>query len=430
MMPGPWKTELTRLTAVLLIAFLGGVFIGHGLLGLLLGLLAYMAWHLLQLTRLSNLLVEGADLEPPFPAGLWERVYGRIRDLQVKSHKRKRRLSRFHSRFREAVGALPDAVVILNEQDEIEWCNSAAQSLLGLAWPQMASTPITELVRHPILNEYLAGDELSRPVHLPSPVDGRKMLAVRATPFGQEHERLLVARDITRIYHLDQVRRDFVANVSHELKTPLTVISGFLETMEEAGSGDWGSSIELMRQQTKRMQDTIEDLLVLSRLEMNNEQPEHEEVAVASLLEEIVHEAQALSGEAKHRFKLSTDPQLKLNGSSRELHTAISNLVFNAVRYTPPGSEVRINWQADDHGGLLSVTDTGEGIAARHIPRLTERFYRVDEGRSRESGGTGLGLAIVKHILNRHDAELLIASKEGKGSTFSCRFPNSRVLKD
>jgi two-component system phosphate regulon sensor histidine kinase PhoR len=429
-MPSPWKTELTRLTAVLLIAFLGGVFTGHGLFGLLLGLLAYMGWHLVQLTRLSNLLAEGSDLEPPFPSGLWERVYGRIRDLQIKSHKRKRRLSRFHSRFREAVGALPDAVVILNEQDGIEWCNPAALPLLGASWPQMASTPITDLIRHPILAEYLASEELSRPVHLPSPIDGRKMLAVRATPFGQEQERLLVARDITRIYHLDQVRRDFVANVSHELRTPLTVISGFLETMEESGPNNGAApAIELMRQQTKRMQDTIDDLLVLSRLEMNNEQPEQETVVVGSLLEEIISEARTLSGEAKHRFELDIAPHIPLNGSSRELRTAFSNLIFNAVRHTPPGSEIRITWKEDEQGALLSVIDTGEGIAARHIPRLTERFYRVDEGRSRESGGTGLGLAIVKHILNRHDAELLISSKEGKGSTFSCRFPSARILK-
>jgi two-component system phosphate regulon sensor histidine kinase PhoR len=426
-MPAAWKTELTRLAAVLLIAFLGGVFTGHGLLGLLLGLLAYMGWHLIQLTRLSNLLTEGADLAPPFPSGLWERVYGHIRDLQVKSHKRKRRLSRFHSRFREAVGALPDAVVILNEQDGIEWCNPAAQPLLGASWPQMTATLITDLIRHPILAEYLAGEELNRPVHLPSPVDSRKMLALRITPFGQEQERLLVARDITRIYHLDQVRRDFVANVSHELRTPLTVISGFLETMESSDQSiAMRTAIGLMRQQTKRMQDTIDDLLVLSRLEMNNEQPEQETVAVTALLEEIISEARALSGEARHRFELVADPQLKLTGSHRELRTAFSNLIFNAVRHTPPGSEIKVSWQADAQGALLSVSDSGEGIAARHIPRLAERFYRVDSGRARESGGTGLGLAIVKHILNRHDAELLISSKEGKGSTFSCRFPPAR----
>jgi len=426
-MSSAWKTELTRLVAILLIAFLGGAFTGHGLIGLLLGLLAYMGWHLVQLTRLSNLLVEGSDLEPPFPSGLWEQVYGRIRDLQVKSHKRKRRLSRFHSRFREAVGALPDAVVILNEQAGIEWCNPAAQPLLGLAWPQMASSPITGLIRHPLLGEYLDSEDFSRPVQLPSPVDSRKMLALRITPFGQEQERLLVARDITRIYHLDQVRRDFVANVSHELRTPLTVLSGFLETMEDADNGDWGPSIMLMRQQAKRMQDTIDDLLVLSRLEMNNERPAEDEIAVSALLEEIIKDAQALSGEAGHRFELDADHQLQLIGSGRELRTAFSNLIFNAVRHTPPGSVIKVGWQTHDQGALLSVTDSGEGIAARHIPRLTERFYRVDEGRSRESGGTGLGLAIVKHILNRHDAELLITSKEGMGSTFSCHFPPARA---
>lgn len=426
-MPNPWKTELSRLAAVLSIAFIGGIFSGYGLLGILLGLLAYLGWHLYQLTRLSNLLKERQNLEPPFPAGLWERVYGRIRDLQVKSHKRKRRLSRFHSRFREAVGALPDAAAILNEQDQIDWCNPAAHSLLGLAWPQTANSPITQLIRHPILAEYLDTGDYSRPIQLPSPVDGRKMLALQIIPFGQEHERLLVAQDITRIYHLDQVRRDFVANVSHELRTPLTVISGYLETMEESGhSNSMTPAIGVMRQQSRRMQEIIDDLLVLSRLEMNEETAEHETVAITPMLQGIIKEAQALSGGDNHRLSLEADPQLKLLGSGKQLQSAFSNLIFNAIRHTPPGSEVQVSWEADDQGALLSISDSGEGIAARHIPRLTERFYRVDAGRSRESGGTGLGLAIVKHILGRHDGELLISSKEGRGSTFSCRFPPAR----
>jgi len=426
----PRNTELIRLAAITLVSAAAGLLSGHPVPLLLAGAIVYLGWHFRQLLRLSRLLRENRPLRPPFPGGLWRGIFERIRQLQAKSRKRKRRLVRYFSRFREAAAALPDATVILGDQGHIEWCNPAARALLGLEWPQAAGKDFGRLMQHPVLADYLSKGDYGRPLELTSPVDKTKVLSLMITSFGRSRrQHLVVARDITRLYHLDRARRDFVANVSHELRTPLTVVSGFLETMEEDErmAETWGNSISLMRQQAKRMADTINDLLVLSRLEMNEEEPAGEPVAVARLLAGIAEEAGVLSGQARHRISLDADPGLLLKGDEKELRAAFSNLVFNAVRHTPGGSEIRIRWEADGRGAVFSVSDTGEGIPARHIPRLTERFYRVDAARSRESGGTGLGLAIVKHVLNRHGSKLQITSKEGKGSTFSCRFPPART---
>ena len=251
--------------------------------------------------------------------------------------------------------------------------------------------------------------------------------------YGKEHL-LLVARDVTPIHRLDQVRRDFVANVSHELRTPLTVISGFLETMSEEHSSypqqwarQWGRSVHLMRQEAARMQHLVEELLLLSRLEMDKGMHRREVIAVSGMLAMISEEAIALSGtlngEPRHIFSVVADTGVRLCGNNTELRSAFSNLIFNAVQYTPSHGEINVRWYADASGAHLEVQDTGLGISAEHIPRLTERFYRVDTARSRDSGGTGLGLAIVKHVLNRHDAQLRIESELGEGSTFICDFP-------
>ena len=427
--PGTGSNWL-QVSGLVLAALAAGVFTGQYFLFLFLLAAAMLGWHLRQLKRLKDHLRSGKPLPNRNGSGPWQEVYGQIRNLQTGNRKRKRRLSRFVKRFREAVTALPDAVVILGREKDIEWCNPATSSLLALHWPECADKRITTLFKDPVLIEYLQTGQYSKPLRLISPAEKSRVLSIRLTPFGKKKRQyLLMARDITRIYHLDQARRDFVANVSHELRTPLTVISGFLETLSDAEEDcpDLALSRGLMQQQAQRMTDIISDLLVLSRLEMDERTDMKDPVPVPGLLVTIIKEADALTRSSGHVIELDADEKLWLLGNSHELHSAFSNLIFNAIQHTPNRSEVRISWKADGSGARFCVSDTGEGIAARHIPRLTERFYRVDKGRSRSSGGTGLGLAIVKHIINHHDAELKIESEPGRGSTFCCHFPAART---
>ncbi|MCF6354153.1 MAG: phosphate regulon sensor histidine kinase PhoR [Candidatus Polarisedimenticolaceae bacterium] len=428
-MPKPIKIELIRLAATLSVAVLIGLLSQQLILMLLLGLICFLCGHFIQLLKLYYRLKEGRSFPVNSSGTLWGYVNEHIRTLQIKSQKRKRRLSQYFSRFREAATALPDATVILERQGNIAWCNPASSMLLGLDWPEVAGKNFARLLQHPILSDYLAHGDHSNPLEFASHTDKTKVLSLFITPFGKrENQQLVVVRDITRLYHLDHTRRDFIANVSHELRTPLTVISGFLETMEETYSEKGGEFIPLMRRQAKRMEDTISDLLVLSRLEVDGKKTVAEIVDVPALLARIADEAEALSGDAGHQISLTADPALLLRGDKKELQSAFSNLVFNAVRHTPGRAHVHIDWAMQGKEAQFSVTDTGEGIPARHIPRLTERFYRIDAARSRDLGGTGLGLAIVKHILQHHGSKLEISSQEGKGSCFSCRFPESRVV--
>lgn len=419
----PIQIEFTRLAIILSAAVVMGILSDQLLLMLLLGMICFFCWHFIQLLRLYYRLKEGRSVLASKSNTVWACIDEHIRMLQIKSQKRKRRLNRYFSRFREAATALPDATVILERQGVISWCNPASSTLLGLDWPDAAGKNFVQCLQHPILSDYLAHGDHSSPLEFASHTDKTKVLSLFITPFGKRRsQQLLVVRDITRLYHLDRSRRDFIANVSHELRTPLTVISGFLETMEDAHTGEGGEFIPLMRQQAKRMDETISDLLVLSRLEMGDKESVKKPVDVAALLTHLVDEAKVLSGSAGHQISLVADPDLLILGDKKELQSAFSNLIFNAVRHTSGKAYIQINWAMDGNEARFSVTDTGEGIPARHIPRLTERFYRIDAARSRDSGGTGLGLAIVKHILQCHGSKLDISSEEGKGSCFSCRF--------
>ncbi len=425
-----WKTELAWLAGAVLLAVALSALFDDPWLYLALTLSVYSARHLRHLARLHALLSGNRKAHPPFPPGPWGVVFGEVRRLQTGSRKRKRRLAQFLTRFREAVTAMPDAAIILGKDGNIEWANPAAEKLLGVPWPMRGRRYLLRAVDHPVLQDYLKNGDFKRPLEFTSPVNKAAVLSLRITAFGKKHQRLLMARDITRIYHLDKVRRDFVSNISHELRTPLTVITGFLETLSDSPETcpGWDRSLELMREQAGRMQALIDDLLTLSRFEMSEEQATNEQsVAIHQLLASIVHEAEALSGENSHVIQLDASPAVGLKGNAQELRSIFSNLVYNAIRHTPGRTQVRVAWHPDSVGARFSVTDTGEGIPARHLPRLTERFYRVDEGRSRESGGTGLGLAIVKHALNRYDAKLEVTSEVGKGSTFSCWFPPERL---
>lgn len=417
------------MAGLVLAALVLGLLSGHVLLLLWLTTLGYLAWHLYKLQRLEDWLSTGAGPPPRGGSGVWGEVYYQLYRLRQHHRRRKRTIAQYLHRFREFTAAMPDATVVLRPSGEIEWFNEAAGRLLGLRAPQDIGQRIINLVRHPVFIQHFRAQHFGDPVEFPSPDDEGMILSVSVVPYGKE-QLLLVARDNTRLHKLEQVRRDFVANVSHELRTPLTVISGFLETLADnpkTRAQDRQQALELMSQQTARMQHIVEELLLLARLEADQRPVRLEEVAVPALLHTIHDEARTLSG-GKHDIRLEAEPDLHVRGNPEELRSAFTNLVSNAVRYTPPGGRIVIRWYGDGGGAHFQVEDTGVGIAEHDIPRLTERFYRVDAARSRQSGGTGLGLAIVKHVLERHDATLEISSKLGVGSVFTCSFPPAAVV--
>jgi len=421
----PWISEAWRGGLLLGGAWFIGWLIGRPETLLLIAMSAYLAWHLYNLYRLERWYRKRQRFHPPAAGGVWGEVFHDIYQLQQRNRKRKRKLARMLARFNEFTSAMPDAIVVLDEDDHIEWLNKAAQHHLGLNPKQDVGQRIDNLVRHPRFANFLTRGDYSKTLELPSPMDSQYTLSVRIVPYGNRR-RLLVVRDITRLKHLERVRQDFIANVSHELRTPLTVIAGYLENMadaEDACAQRWGKSIDQMQGQSRRMIRIVEDLLTLSRLEADDAPPLHDAVAVPAILAAIREEAVALSGEAKHEISLDVDRSLWLRGGEKVLYGVFSNLVFNAVQYTPPGSVIQIRWYREGKHLRLDVQDSGPGISAQHLPRLTERFYRVDPGRSREHGGTGLGLAIVKHGLERHGGRLEIESRVGEGSLFRCVFP-------
>jgi two-component system phosphate regulon sensor histidine kinase PhoR len=431
-MSAAWRVELFRLGVIAAVSIIGALLTGHGFVFLSLGLGAYVAAHLFYLVRLRDRLQESGKGAPLAASGLWADVFALVDRLQTRSRKRKRRLSRFINRFREATTVLPDAAVIMDRHARIEWSNPGGVQLLGLRWPSDVGKALTERFNDPTFKEYLANRDYQQPLEIPSPTDESIILGIWIMPFGKKRQQLLIGRDITSVYNLERVRRDFVANVSHELRTPLSVISGHLETISdaEASPEDLHRPVEVMREQAARMENIIGDLLLLSRLEMEGDLPPQTPVDVAQLLAATVAEAKVLSGDQGHDFSIDVDPEVGLLGSAQELRSAFSNLIFNAVQHTPMRTRIAVRWARSNGGAILEISNDGPGIAARHIPRLTERFYRVDSARSRETGGTGLGLAIVKHVLERHGSELRIVSKSGHGITFGCEFPKERCSFD
>ena len=342
-----------------------------------------------------------------------------------RSMTRTRRIASSLRDLRSAAGNLPDAVVLLDNEQHVRWFNHAAEDLLGLRRPQDRGADLHERLRSSDLAGWLE-DGAREPLNdIVAPGRPDRHLNVTLLPFGRR-QRLLLARDISDLTRLEQVRRDFVANVSHELRTPLTVIHGYLELLDPEDVPELAPVLGEMRAQSKRMGQIVEDLLTLSRLE-TQEHVADERVAMAPLLATLRKEAEALS-QGRHRIVLESTAEADLLGSPKDLHSALSNLVSNAVRYTPAGGSITIRWQRSPEGAVYSVSDTGFGIPASHLSRLTERFYRVSSSRSRDSGGTGLGLSIVKHVLNLHQARLQIESTPGQGSTFSCHFGRERLL--
>ncbi|OQW94912.1 MAG: hypothetical protein BWK79_04330 [Beggiatoa sp. IS2] len=424
-----WFQELWWVFGFTVSMLLTGLLIGHVFFCLFLACLLYLSWHLYNLYRLYRWFGKEKKRQLPEAPGIWGEVFYRFYRLQQRNRKRKRKLALILRSFRRSTAAMPDAVVVLgtNPNYEIAWFNKAAQTLLGLKACQDRGQPLCNLIRYPKFCEYLHQGDKDTSIQLVSPANPNIMLRISIVPYASNNY-LLLARDITQLHRLEQIRRDFVANISHELRTPLTVVAGFIETMsdtEDEGLHKWQRPLVLMAQQTARMRCIVDDLLMLSRLESEPTPSRIELVDVANMLTNIHEEARILSGERHHQFTLEVDDNLLMYGHPGELRSAFSNLIFNAVRYTPAGGDIIIRWYNDERVIHFEIRDTGEGIAPEHLPRLAERFYRVDVGRSRNQGGTGLGLAIVKHVLNRHAGHLHIESTVGKGSVFRCDFPNT-----
>jgi two-component system, OmpR family, phosphate regulon sensor histidine kinase PhoR len=393
------------------------------------GLLFYALMHYRYIAALRRWLQDPKPEAAPQGLGVWDEVFADLYRMLRHQSQSESRLTATLKDFQQASAAMPDGMVILDAAERIEWCNPKAEEHLGLDCARDRGQQITYLVRQPRFSEYLHSQSFSEPLVLRQSRGAALILSVQLVPYG-ERQKLVISRDITDLERVETMRRDFIANVSHELRTPLTVLGGFLETIAEVNAADgelMRRSVPLMMDQARRMHRLVEDLLTLSRLESPHSPLREEPVNVPDLVRSLFHDASALSG-GRHRVTVELASEDWLNAAEEELRSAFTNLVSNAVRYTPERGEIVISWRRSGEHGVFGVRDTGIGIAPHQIPRLTERFYRVDRSRSRETGGTGLGLAIVKHVLSRHNARLEITSEPGRGSTFSAVFPPERLL--
>ncbi|MDP1996787.1 MAG: phosphate regulon sensor histidine kinase PhoR [Gallionella sp.] len=429
-MQGFWLRLSIPIVLVTLFALLlWGVFSAlPAVLFMLLVLLIVMVLHARQLYRLGRWLQDARIETIPEAGGIWDEVFSQLYKMVKRHNQTKLELATELQHIEQATAALPEGVAILNEANRIEWCNPLAQRHFDLDPEHDFMQDITYLVRQPEFVEYIRASGFSEPLVMrPARHDGM-VLSIKLISYGA-NKRLLISRDITQLERIEAMRRDFVANVSHELRTPLTVVNGFVENLQDMpdlSRDDARRALQLMAEQTRRMENLVADLLTLSHLE-NDQSPLLEEtVDMGVLLDDIYREGQLLSG-GSHTLRLEVASDAKLLGNREELRSAFGNLLSNAIRYTPEGGSILLRWAERSSQPLFSVQDSGIGIAAQHIPRLTERFYRVDRSRSRETGGTGLGLAIVKHIAMRHQAKLEVLSDEGKGSTFALVFPIKRA---
>jgi len=383
----------------------------------------------INLARLRKYALVDSVESMPLPSGFWEEVFFRLQRLVRNLKQQITVTEQQHNRFIEAFQASPNGIVMLDDQDQIEWCNAIAESFFGLSFKRDAMQRINFLIRRPEFVQYLNKRQFEDPFLLERMgLDSNLSLMIQAFPFGDKRHLLLV-QDVTDLQKADAMRRDFVANVSHEMRTPITVLMGFLETVQslELEKSQRDQYFDMMMSQAQRMKSLVEDLLTLANLESNTLPAAMQAVQIPTIMALLKNDAEALS-HGRHALTFETTTPDKLMGDERELLSAFSNLVSNAIRYTPDVGSITARWSVNTEGqGEFSVTDTGPGISSEHLPRLTERFYRVDRSRSRDTGGTGLGLAIVKHIANRHQAQLLIESAAGKGSTFTLRFPKERI---
>ncbi len=417
------KRELALLAAWLVVAGMFGMLFFSSLLpGVLLALTGYVSWSLYNLNRLC-LWLDKPGRNVPEAYGVWDEIYYQLYHLYKRQRSARKKLTSILNRFQKSTQALPYATIVLNQHNEIEWFNPAAGNMFNLKTAVDIGQPLDNLLRQPVFSRYLSGKNYDEPVEFT--LNQRKIL-VTITPYGNG-QFLVSARDVTSRSQLDEMRRDFISNVSHELKTPLTVVSGYIECLAESAQGESAASLEKVRKQLQRMNDIVTDLLELARLESSERPDDDETVDLARLLEDLLDEIRGIDDGRHHiidQTGLSQAAALPvLHGSYKELRMALLNLLVNAIRYSPGRSTITVSVENQETALIVSVADQGAGIDYEHIPRLTERFYRIDAGRSRDQGGTGLGLAIVKHVLDRHNAYLRIQSQIGKGSVFSCVFP-------
>ena len=418
-----------RLVFTTVAGALFGLLIGDIAVGLLISTAIYLFWMHLRLYSLLKWIRNRKQYEPPETQGIFEDISLEIDYLRERHKKRKKKLASYLKQFKHATRALPDATVVLDEFGNVIWANKACEEMLGIRWPDDMNQRITNLVRNPELVDFIENPAEDASVDITSTTEPDRQFNIRLAPYGK-NQWLFVARDTTELQRANQIRKDFVANVSHELKTPLTVIKGYVETLlmhTDKLPANFPSALEQMETHTNRMQALVEDLLLLSQLERGDEVGGEHPIAVAELISEIHQQTARLEGASERIISLELDPDLYIQGSQKTLHSAFSNLIVNAIKYTQPRDVIEIRWYRDDQGAHFSVKDHGRGIAEQHIERLTERFYRVDAGRDRSVGGTGLGLAIVKHALSLHNAELHIESAIGQGSLFRCDFRPARL---
>lgn len=404
-----------------------GWFYGHAVWGLLVAAMLALAWQVRQLLSFDKALRTGNFDDFRYGEGIWEQIFARFRFEHDRAARRKQNYRILLREVRKSTNAMPDGAVILDENNEIITCNRAAKQLAGLKRKKDRGQRVDNILRDPELTRLLHSDDYRSTVDMMSPVTDGDWLNCRVVPYGAD-QKLLLLRDVTERIRLGKIRRDFVANASHELRSPLTVISGYLDAIadDEAMPESWAKPVAQMQAQSARMRRMLAELLELSRLESAGPAKLDQPVDVLGLLESTT---QALEGHANvARIVIDASSAAKLQGNSAEIETVIVNLLSNAIRYTPADGEISVGWHSGADGADLIVADTGEGIEPEHIQRLTERFFRVDKGRSRDDGGVGLGLAIVKHVLARHDAELIVTSEVGTGSEFRCHFPVDRVV--
>ncbi len=425
-MPQSWRNFLIGL-----VLFLGagagiGWLYGHPDWGLLAAALIALVWQVRQLLAFDRALRTRDFDEFRYGDGLWQQIFARYSYAIHRGDRHKDRYRELLREIRKSTNAMPDGAVIIDENHEIVMCNRAAKQLAGLRPKKDRGERVDNILRDPGLAKLLASDDPTDSVDITSPIRPGEWLNCRIVPYGAD-QKLLLMRDVTERLRLHRMRRDFVANASHELRSPLTVITGYLDALgEDEVPDDWRVPVEQMQTQARRMNQIVSELLELSRLESAGRAGMENVVDVAGLLAAARKSFQNQAGIAE--VIVEADSNINLRGNSSQIESVITNLLSNALRHTPQSGTVTMSWMRAKRGAELVVTDTGEGIAPEHIPRLTERFFRVDRGRARHDGGVGLGLAIVKHVLSRHDAELSIASTPGEGTTFSCWFPADRVV--
>lgn len=425
-----WQHVLIRILLSFVAAIVLGILIDNFFLPLFIYTSWLLYWQFYQLFRFHQWLRRSGKSQPPEADGIWGEIFNSVHRLQKKQKKSKKRMQKALSRIEQSTSALKEGVIMADNTGKLEWWNKSASQLLGLLKPVDRGQFITNIVRSPEFFRYFSQKRFGEPLVIQSPVNESIYLEIQTTLYSQ-NDHLIFIRDVTRLHILEQMRKDFVANASHELKTPLTVIKGYLETLELfAGSlpERMQKGIVNMTEQSSRMEQLIEDLLLLSRLESRENEGEEAWHSIKELIAVICKSSNVLLKE-KHTLKMIVNSDDMIYGNYNELYSAFSNLITNAIKYSPKGGDILVQWQNTELNGIFSVSDQGLGIDPRFIPRLTERFFRVDKGRGSATGGTGLGLAIVKHVLLHHDSKLQITSELGKGSTFTCQFPIARIKK-